>query len=389
MVRFGLLTILAFFSRQALSYPEYAVRYGMMRCTACHWQPAGGGPRTVNGKAFGAHGLKINPFLLQDYVSGDFRLLYDYPEKPAQSKGGAGVMMGSVAGHLALDEAKRVHVVIEENVAGFQQASARDTYALFQFAPEDGQAHGFDSLLLGRFRAPFGLVTDEHRTYTRVQSISEFYSYDTGAMLSGTPTNSLHYDVAALSGDRNSGTSLGNGVAERWGAVGNLRWMPGALLLGTSYKYSSLEPARNSREAVSLYAILSLVRWTAERVPLSIRVEHVRARNFDDHLGEGFAADANYVATLKNARSQGWLAWFDYEIQPRLTLIYKYESLMPDQDFRGDVYERHGLGVRWVIAPETLIQARYEKARATPPSESGRSSEGAQDATYAILQLSF
>ena len=50
---------------------------------------------------------------------------------------------------------------------------------------------------------------------------------------------------------------------------------------------------------------------------------------------------------------------------------------------------RHGLGVRWYIGPNTILQVRTEVARATPPSEAGSTQMAAQNATFALLQLSF
>ncbi len=338
---------------------------------------------------FGAHGFKINPLLAQDYVGADFRALFYYPEKAGSSKDGAGIMSGSVFGHVAVDEAQRIHLVLEHNIAGFSAGPYRDTYALFQFHNRDERPHWFESLLVGRFRTPFGIVTDEHRTYTRIQTQTEWFSFDTGAMLSGQPSEDLHYDLALVNGDRHSGANLNNGNAERFGATLNLRYMLGPIMLGTSLSHYDRRPSKESRQALSLYAVASLARWTDDNLPLSIKVETVRARNWNDHLGQGFAADQSYVSSIRTAESSTWLAWLEYAFTSKFILLYKYDFLRPDRDYPADIYDRHGLGIRWYIGPNTVIQARTELARATHPTEAARHSEAAQNASFGFLQVTF
>jgi hypothetical protein len=385
----GLILILGMVPALAWAYPQYAVRYGIPRCTACHYSPAGGGPRNVSGKLFGAHDFKINPFLVQDYVSADFRTLAYYPQRAGSAKGGMGVMSGSIAGHIGLDAKGEFNLVIEHNIAGFAQAPWRDTYALIDLQSGGDRPRWFDSILIGRFRPPFGIVSDEHRTYTRIQSATEWYTFETGAMLSGTPSSSWHYDLALVNSETSSGQSLSTQAAERWGGFANVRYMPGAAWFGVSESYHDHSPARESRRALSIYSVLSLSRWTKNRIPVSVRLEHVEAKNWGSHLGQGFASDSNYVQSLSTSQSQGWLAWFEYEISDRLWLVYKYDRLTPDRDFPADYYERHGVGFRWALAANVLLQVRSEFARATPPSEAHSTTEGGQDASFAILRLGF
>jgi len=393
-MRFGgtfavLVTSLAY-SPHAWPRPEYAVRYNIVQCTACHISPVGGGPRNTNGKLFGARGLKINPFLTQDYVSADFRALYYRPQRQTDSNGGMGVMSASVAGHVALDEKKRVRLTLDHNLGGFSARGAqyRDTYALFRFVDDDGKPHFFESLLVGRFRAPFGIITDEHRTYTRVQTATEWYTFETGLLLSGTPSQNTHYDIGVVSGENSSGDALAQGQSERFGAIVNGRHMLGPVLMGISGSYHDHKPAAQSTQAASVYAVISIARISHEKYPFSLRLEHTRAKNWGARLQQGFTGDPNYGSSLGSAISQGYLAWVDYDFSQRLTFTYKYDRLMPDQTYPADYYERHGIGLRWVAAPNTLVYWRSEFARATHPSEHGSTAIGAQNANFAILQLS-
>lgn len=374
------------FSLRALAYPEYAVRNNMVSCTACHISPVGGGPRTVNGKLFGAHNYKMNPILAQEYVSADFRTLFYYPQRAGASKDGMGVMAGSVGGHVALDEDKRVHLVIEHNVAGFSAGQFRDTYAMFKFSDE-GRSGWADSLLVGRFRVPFGIVTDEHRTYTRIQTGTEWYTFETGLLFSGTPSDTLHYDVGLVSGENSAGQSLPQGEAERWGGVVNVRWMPGPALFGASALYHNHDPSGDSSWAGSIYSIWSVGRWTNDRVPLTIQVEHTRAWGSINHIGQGFASDPAYVSAVARSQSLGWMGEADWQFSQHFWVLYKFDWLAPDRDYPSDYYVRHGFGVRWFLAANVMLQLRTEFAQATPPSEAGSTAVGAQDASYALLQL--
>lgn len=373
----------------ALAYPEYAVRFNNIRCTACHVSPVGGGPRNTYGKLFGAHGYKINPVLAQDYVSADFRALYYLPQRSSDSRDGMGVMSGSVAGNVALDEEQRIRLVLEHNVGGFAAGPYRDSYALFHFNnPNDGKNHWADSLMVGRFRTPFGIVTDEHRTYTRVQSATEWYTMETGFLFSGTPSDSIHYDLALINGENQTGQTLNKGASARWGSVANLRYMPGPIMLGASFSYYDREPSSSSRQAASFYTLISIGRWTNDVIPVAVALEHVRAKNWGSHLGQGFAKDSTYVSSVSSAQSEGWLASLEYRLNPRFVLIYKYDLLLADQNFPADFYSRHGLGFKWYVGPNVMIQTRTEFARATHPSEKGSTGVGGQSATYGLLQLS-
>ncbi len=380
------LYVILFISIKGFAYPDYAVRYNNISCTSCHISPVGGGPRNVDGKLFGAHGYKVNSLLIQPYVSADFRALFYNPQRPSSSKGGMGIMSGSIAGHVPLDAEKKIHLVIEQNIAGFSAAPYRDTYALFKLS-DKLNSNWFESILVGRFRAPFGIITDEHRTYTHIQTATEWYTFENGILLSGTPSDKWHYDFGVVSGENSAGQNLNNGGAERSGALINFRWMPGAILFGVSGSFHDHEPRTDSTKAVALYSILSLARWTENKIPVSFKVEHARAWNWNSNLGRGFASDPNYVTAVGHANSLGWLAELDWELSEIFTLIYKYDFLQPDQNYASDIYDRQGIGFRWMIGPNTMIQVRTETARATVPSEANGAAQGAQDSTFAVLQL--
>ena len=368
--------------------PEYAVTNNINSCTACHFSETGGGSRNVNGKLYGAHGLEINPALAQDYVYADARFVYYYPENATRSKGGAGVMAGIIGAHAPLDAAQRVHLVLEHNVAGFAAAPNRDVYAQFRHL-DYPRTSWLEAVQIGRQRVPFGVVTDEHRTYARILTATSYFDYETGAMLSGTPTERWHYDAALVSGEKSPGTAPTTGGAVRFGSVLNVRYMPGPLMIGLSGQYHDHKKHAESREALAAYSVISLARWTGNAVPVNVSLEYTRAWRWDSQLlTQGFANSPEYVASLAAATAEAYLASVDYWISPQFAVLYKYDRLTPDRDFPSDVYDRHGIGFKWYAAPNTIVMVRTEFARATHPTETPVRSIAAQDASFAVLQLS-
>lgn len=377
---------LTWWGASSLGSIQYAARYNVVNCSACHWSPVGGGPKTPDGKRF-----QPTPFTkikqpLPDALSADVRLLYHAPEKSGSTKGGMGVMSVSLAANIELDDESHWHWILEHNVAGFAAAPYRDTYLQYRFHPK-GVWNWFDSVMVGRLRIPFGIVIDEHRTYTRIQTATEWFTMDVGAVLSGTPSSKFHYDIAIVNGEKSAGQTLNSGQAVRWGGVLNVRWMPSWWMLGSSASYSHRAPANTSAQAFSLYGVASIARLTEDRIPLIIMTEATAAWGWNAHLGQGFAADANYVQGLARAQSRGALIWIEYALNERLSAIYKYDLLIPDRDFMSDLYERHGVGLRWRVVPHLLFQVRNEWARATHPTENQRQSLGAQDGLWTLLQF--
>lgn len=367
--------------------PEYALVYNNNRCTSCHYNPSGGGPRNMNGKLFQNRWFSANSFLNQDYVSTDIRSIFYRPEKSTTSRGGQAIMSGSVALHAALDQEESVHLVLEHNVAGFNTASFRDTYVLFNLAaPKDNS--WFESLLVGRFRLPFGITTDEHRTYTRLASDSQWFSMQSGFMLSGTPSPTLHYDLGATNGLNNAGQTFAKGQSDSFGGFVNIRYMPSFFATGASARYHKATNAPNA-QATSLYAMLSAERLLQKNIPVIFNIEWTQALGFNYLLNNGYVSDPNYASSLVASRSQGWLFRTEYWVHPKVTLIYQYDRLQPDRHFSDDVYVRNGIGLRWAIAAFTQFQIRSEWAKATHPSESSKQGLLSQNAQFAILEVKF
>ncbi len=366
---------------------DYAVRYNQISCTSCHYSPVGGGPLKRSGKLFQTSQFQTTPLDLQNYISANLIGLAYIPENPKTSKSGLGLMAGSLAAHVPLTDRKNSFLVIENNIAGFALAPLRDTYVLYNFYKE-AEYKWFESILIGRFRSPFGLVSNEHRTYTRIQTGTRWFDFETGVLMSGTPNSKIHYDLAVVNGKNFSGEGLNTGQANEWGSIFNIRIMPSFFLLGSSLSYYRTELSEISH-AWSMYSVISMARLNYKLFPATLKLEYAESKGFNSILNQGNASDPNYVTSILTSRSQGLLVRLDWWITNKFTLIYKYDWLTPDSDYPIDIYERHGLGFRWNVSPYTYLSFRSEIGRATHPSEKSKSGQLAQNANFLILEASF
>lgn len=383
--------------------PEYAVRIGNNRCTNCHYSPAGGGPRNMNGKYYGAYGFKLSPFSAQPYAGADIKWLYYSPEKHSRAKGGLATMSGSpwVAVPIHETEARDAHVVAEQNIGGFALSGPRNLYLRYQV--RDPAATGLwpQSVVVGRFIPAYGLMTDEHDTYVRMQTLSMWsLGIRMGAMFSGNPIEAIHYDISLVNGLENLGTTLERSKSSQFGAILNLRWLPasamGFLIGGSAAHYdapaddpTAVPPVHlKSSSSQSVYSVVSLHNLSNGYMPVSVLAEYARASNMNlaSWTGKFISFPAAYDPA--GATSEGWLAQINYDVSAHWVLTYKYDRLMLDRDYPGDVYQRHGLGAKHFFGPNMWFLLRYDRSTSSRPNEEMGTGIGANDAYWALLSVS-
>ena len=390
----GLLVGLVLGAATAAARPEYAVRFAINRCTVCHYSPAGGGPRTLQGKYFGAAGYSSDTWIRQqDYVGGEMKMLYYRPAKTSQSKDGLGIMNGDVWASVPLadlsGENAELRLVAEQNLGGFG-SGPRQWFVRWAFTKDTETSWLPQYVLVGRIIPAFGVMTDEHRTYVRMQSGTPWNTgFDTGVLLSANPYDSLHYDLALVNGQKNSGQSLATDMADAWGGVANLRWMPSQLpfALGASTSWYSASQQSDAATAVSVYTLISVHRLSGNRIPVTISGEFVQAKNWNDSFTGGFVSDPAYASTVSHATSQGIYALVEYELSRRVIFQYKFDQLLLNQDFPADNYQRHGVGVKHYFGNNVWALVRFEKAIAHHPGESDGLKTGALDAVLGVLNI--
>ncbi|MDR3606387.1 MAG: hypothetical protein P4M08_03290 [Oligoflexia bacterium] len=383
----------------AMARPEYALKT-KLNCTACHVTPWGGGPRNLMGKAYGAHGhapSKISMY--SDLYYGDVRFIDYIPTAPTTGASGASLMEAAITGDVPIIQGERgqeMRAVLTYNDATLSGSQVREAYVRFQM-PSDHEADA-TYVLLGRFYVPFGLLTDEHRTYAQIQTDSRLNDYDVGADLSGNFSHDWHYDLAVVN-NLNTG---GNFTAQDWSLAGvvNFRWNPAHLpvLLGLSGEYErySFNP---TPYAGAFYAGLSLDGISHGSLKGSVFYEFVGAKNWDSPavnggginpgLGSFFvpASQGAYLNSLSSSTSLGQYVWLRYELSQFWNLIYKMDYLALDASNTGDAYWRHGFGFESFLNSNLILDARFEKAFAGAPGIGGNDVLAVQSDFLVMLRL--
>lgn len=382
--------------------PEYAVRHNVVNCTACHISPTGGGIRNKYGKMYGSWGMGPGKYSLQDQFQADFRALYLQPEDKDNSRNGLGLMTAIGSANIPFwgDPAKsHARMVIGYNFGLFQpssrQPNLREAYTRWQFG-QDGSQKLLKHITVGRFNAPFGLLTDEHRTYTRIQARTTLNDYHMGAMFSGEPIQQLHYDLAVTNGFNNQPIEGGGALSQgsTHGSFANLRWGPSFLpfFVGVSGSHHR-RPDGDDPWAYSTYLSFSLDRLTGGAFKGGILAERVRAKYWNNTaynpgLGKRFvnSEPETFLNSILKEESEGFYAQFHWDITTKWTLLYKYDRLAFSKDFTSDALERHGIGFRHRPTNNLNVIGRYEFAE-VGREDFNKSNPFAQDVWWLLLHI--
>lgn len=384
--------------------PEYAARE-KLSCIQCHVTPWGGGPRTVLGKVYGSHLYPPGKFSNQDLVSFSLRTIGYYPTNISlqNSTQGVGTMEAAVTGNAAVIDAKKdengeLRAVATYNVSPVASSGAqlREGYARYGVDLDDPDKDW--ELIVGHFYVPFGLLTDEHRTYTRIQTDMTINNYDTGVALSHDLPHQFHVDIAAVNefqtgGDFNTGDIT-------VGTVANVRWNPASLpfLLGASANYQHMD-FTPSPYGSSVYAVVSVDRITHDAVSGSLEFERVDAKNWNNpivntgginpSLSQFFipASDSSYQTAVNGTHSVGYYALAKYWPMPKLNFVYKLDYLKLDSACPSDAFWRHGFGLEYFLNSNMNIDLRGEIISVGRKEISGSNVLAAQTDVFALLRL--
>lgn len=373
--------------------PEYGLKHGINRCTACHISPAGGGIKNLNGKLYGAHGFKPPSHLRQDFLSADIRFGYLQPKKK-ENRSGLFVMAGLVGGQITLTEKESPYELKAVLSHDILNSAEWDAFVRIQYYDDTETSWKPQHFLFGRYHLPFGLLNDEHRTYTKLQTLSQYNSsLEMGALFSGQPYESLHYDVSFINGESSKGR-LNPGQAPLWGTSSNLRWMPQSprtpFFLGGSLKNYKKEDGLSQPWAHSVYGGFSFERATQGLMRADILFEVAGSQHLNQSFqaNAGFPLDTNYLNLISNTESKGYFTQFNYYLTPKVTLQFKFDRIELNKDFPADGFEKLGIGLKHVLPGSGLFYLRFEKAQIGQPNEKENPSSLADDALWALYQIS-
>src|SRR5690606_27400542 len=132
--------------------------------------------------------------------------------------------------------------------------------------------------------------------------------YETGVMLSGTPSLSFHYDIAATNGLQGDMPAVDDSP---WALYLNTRYIPhlGPFMLGASYAKHGTNKVVVKPEAINLYALFS-VQKILPSWPLVFIVEAQSARSWNNpsvnsNMSQFVSSSfASWQASLNETRSQ-------------------------------------------------------------------------------------
>jgi hypothetical protein len=380
----------------AHSRVSYSAHTATLSCTACHVSPTGGGIQNVDGKIFGLHEYPFTGVALQDLYQFDFRSVFYTPENLRTDRGGFGLMELLAAVNFPVEgKNSRTHFVAAYNF-GIFMAGLRETFLLWKIR-EDRRRPGH--ILVGRFSAPFGILTDEHRTFVRVQTRTTHNDFQMGVLAADEISPTLHYDVALVNGFQSS-DSEGSGrfsMGLTAGGFLNLRWMPSykPWFLGISGSYFSRHSGAPNPYGVSTYGVVSLDRFTKHRLPFILQTEAVASRHWNDfeinpELRRLFFPGEATATTdvLEDQTAIGVYGEVDALLDRHWTLIYKLDRLDFSTRNANDTFTRHGFGARYFASAGATVQVRYELAITSIPDEL-RDSLAAQDAGWLLLHYRF
>lgn len=377
---------------------EYAIRHGVVSCMQCHVSPVGGGIRNSTGKLYGFKGYDSNPLSLSEYYEADVRsafMLTQGDNTPSRR----GFLVMSTNGAVALPILKSPGAWSTTYVGsygfGMLETGIRDSYAIFRPA---GLVGLVTAVIVGRTKPAFGVLTDEHRTYTRVQTRTSLTAgdFETGVMVSGTPLYGLHYDFMMTSGDRGAGASTGSSI-NPWGFYANIRAIPwnGPLFVGASYNELGTQTLNYDASATAIWTGLALDRITGGYIPGVLVLEGSRAHGWNNQtlnpaLGRTFgsAAQPVWFTSIADSWSEALLAQLSIFATPHLTVLAKAEQFTPDVDLSGDAFFRYGGGVRWYLNSNMNLALIYESSYSTRAGMNGTAGVPAVERfTYALLHI--
>jgi hypothetical protein len=386
-----------------LARPEYAAEAGIVNCGACHINPYGGGARNAEGKLYGSRDYRTTWLSRQDLFSLDMRGQEYWESRNSSVNKGVMIMNVIPTANLPLayekDEPPFANLVVSYNFAPVGP-SLREAYYISKESPVTENSW-ISNVLFGDFQAPFGLFTDEHRTYTRQMVPLNNREFESGALMTGDPSSKVHYDLAVSSGFSNGGQGT-NTHPDSWATFANFRHQIGGLPwhLGASYAVEGTTAAPSNLTATSLNSVFSFARYGGRHFRINLQAEAVWASGWDNSTfvttsGDGISyfvpsTAAAWQTALTNANSFGYYALINWDLSRHWVLQFKEEQFTPDNGYQGDSFNRFGEGVRYYVNANANIILRHDYGYTTRSGLTGTDLAGIKavgETYFALLHI--
>lgn len=364
--------------------PEYALERSSS-CIMCHVLPSGAGPRNMAGKIFGSKTFPPAKSSQQDLLYGDFRAEYFSPaKKPETKSNGLGLMISAVSLNYPVyvrDDVSLNFVATHEMGTLARSAGSREQVLLWKYL--GSSPYRPDQVVFGKFYQPFGLITDEHRTYTKMQFPSSIRDYEMGILASWDFDTGIHLDLGASNGYQSEG-SFTNADSTSASLI-NFRWARDPVLIGFSHSvHSSRVKVIKAPYASSGY--FGLRMWK-----LFLTSEVVQSKGWNDNarvtsffFGPSSTA---YQTAIKESVAMGTFSQLRLNISDILAIIYKLDQFMPDSKNHADVFQRHGIGLRWYFDSNLSVDLRTEKAYIGRAELRADATKASEDLYFAHLRF--
>lgn len=344
----------------AFARPEYALERSS-NCTMCHVLPTGAGPRTMAGKIFGSKLWPPADSSRQDLIYADFRAEYLQPEiMPATKTNGLGLMVSALSVNYPVythEHSSLRFVATHEMGTLASSAGSREQVVLWGLSSPSRFMPNY--IMVGKFYQPFGILTDEHRTYTKMMYPSAVRDFEMGVMAAWDLKAGFHLDLAATNGFQSAGGFTSN--EETRALIGNLRWISNPLMFGFSYaRHTSEHKANQTPEAKVAYYGFNL--W---KLFLTGEVLNTIGWNDNTRVGGFFYGPSGsaYKATVDGKSAIGFQNQLRYNWSDNLAFLIRFDQYTPDIDRTGDSFLRTGFGTRWYFDSNASIDLRYESTQ--------------------------
>jgi hypothetical protein len=376
-----------FFASTAFARPEYAIRQ-KANCTSCHVLPMGAGPRLMSGKYFGSRSFPPADTSANEYFYGDFRAEYYRPKQdPQDKKNGLGLMVASVSAHVPIKSGTAYDTkYLGTFDMGAQPIGSREQ--TFLWIKKESSSLLPNQILFGKFYLPFGIVSDEHRTYVRMQNSTSFRDYDFGLLLGWDFWEASHVDLTITNGFAKAGAFTDQDETNAVNA--NLRINPpGPAMVGVSHMIvesvkRTVQPATSS----AMYFGFDFSNLTKNWLQLTVLGEWQQSKGFNESNMQAafFSTNSTFMDSVKSATSDGKLITLRWDLVDNFALTYKYDSLAFDKEFPGDRYDRTGYGFIWQFESNFQLIGRHEKPKNDRADLANENSRATQEVFFLMLR---